>query len=194
MANIQHETLDTGNVHVPGYVQASDPGAVGAGKLWTDTSAGTGAWTTKMRNIANTGWEALGSSGYSGVQGVSGFSGISGAFGATGISGYSGKSGFSGNNPGTSGYSGISGFSGGTGVATYITSFIKSTLSASGILVVSHSLTKKYNIVQIYNENDRLILPDAVILTDANTLSVDLSSYYATFTGTWRVIVVSGAN
>ena len=53
MANVQHESLITANLHPPGYVQASDPGAVGAGKLWTDTSGGTGYWVTKMRNIAN---------------------------------------------------------------------------------------------------------------------------------------------
>jgi len=76
MADIQHNSLDSTNLHVPGYTQASDPGAIGAGKLWIDTSGGTGNWVTKVRNAANTDWEPAGgglaSSGYSGYSGYSG--------------------------------------------------------------------------------------------------------------------------
>jgi hypothetical protein len=42
------------------YVQASDPGAVGAGVWWIDTSGGTGAWKIKVRDIANAAWEESG--------------------------------------------------------------------------------------------------------------------------------------
>ena len=187
MANVQHETLITANVHVPGYVQGSDPGAVGAGKLWTDTSGGTGAWVTKMRNVGNTDWEVIGISGYSGL-GQSGYSGISGV-GISGLSGYSGVSGWSGENPGTSGYSGYS------GVAitySYVLPFVKVDTAPSGVLSVSHNLGTQYNIVQVFDDSNRLIVSDAVILTDANSLSIDLSSYYATMSGTWRVTVISG--
>lgn len=51
------------NLHKPGYIQSSDPGAIGAGKVWIDTTGGTGAWLYKVRNAADTGWETLGSSG-----------------------------------------------------------------------------------------------------------------------------------
>lgn len=52
-------SLQTGaNLHVPGYCQNSDPGAVGAGKYWIDTSGGTGAWILKIRNATNDGWES----------------------------------------------------------------------------------------------------------------------------------------
>ena len=188
MANVQHETLITANVHVPGYVQGSDPGGVGAGKLWTDTSGGTGFWVTKMRNIANTDWEPIGISGYSG-SGQSGYSGYSGNSGFLGLSGYSGISGWSGDNPGTSGYSGYS------GVAityTYILPFIKTAAAPSGVLSVTHNLASQYNVVQICDDSDRLIVPDAVIFTDANSLSVDLTSYYAAMSGTWQVVIISG--
>ena len=190
MANVQHESLITANVHVPGYVQGSDPGAVGAGKLWTDTSGGTGNWSTKMRNTANTGWEVIGISGYSGY-GASGYSGIN-AVGNDGASGYSGISGWSGANPGASGYSGISGFSGG-GAGTYKLAFVQADAAPSGILTVTHSLSSLYNVVQVYDDSNRMIIPDAVILTDANAMTVDLTSFYSTMTGTWWVVVISGA-
>lgn len=79
MADVQHSALSGTNLHVPGYVQSSDPGAVGAGILWIDTSGGTGNWVTKIRNVTNTGWEEAGAggSGVSGYSGVSGFSGVS---------------------------------------------------------------------------------------------------------------------
>ena len=190
MANVQHETLVTANLHPPGYLQGSDPGAVGAGKVWTDTSGGTGNWLTKIRNTGNTAWETLGTSGFSGYSGVSGYSGFTGNDGISGISGYSGWSGISGDNPGSSGYSGISGFSGAPG-ATYVLSFADGDLSGSGVLTVPHSLATQYNIVQIYNDSNRLIIPDAVILIDANSLTVDLESY-SPISNNWRVVVISG--
>lgn len=58
-----HKDIPVGadSSHPPGYVQAGDPGAVGANKVWIDTSGGTGNWLTKIRNAANGAWETLGS-------------------------------------------------------------------------------------------------------------------------------------
>lgn len=39
----------------PAYVQDTDPGAVGAGVFWTDTTVRP--WVVKIRNFADTGWE-----------------------------------------------------------------------------------------------------------------------------------------
>jgi len=189
MVNVQHNSLVTANLHPPGYIQGSDPGAVGAGILWTDTSGGTGNWTTLMRNIANTAWEIIGITGTSGYSGLSGYSGVTGI---NGTSGFSGTSGWSGNNPGSSGYSGLSGWSGFAGVSTFVLDFVKATIAPSGVLTVPHALATQYNAVQVYNQLDRLIIPDSVVLTDANSLTVDLSSFYDTFMGTWHVVVISG--
>lgn len=60
-----HKNLVDEELHVVGYVDSSDPGAVGAGMVWIDTSGGTGAWAMKIRNAADTGWETI-SSGSSG--------------------------------------------------------------------------------------------------------------------------------
>lgn len=59
MPGLEHATLTAEALHVPGYLQNSDPGAVGAGKQWTDTSQGTGRWITKVRNETNTDWETV---------------------------------------------------------------------------------------------------------------------------------------
>lgn len=57
-----HKDIPVGadSSHPPGYVQAGDPGAVGANKVWIDTSGGAGNWLTKIRNAANGAWETVG--------------------------------------------------------------------------------------------------------------------------------------
>jgi hypothetical protein len=44
-------------LHKPGYVQSDDPGAVGAGILWIDTTETY--WVAKIRNDADDGWETI---------------------------------------------------------------------------------------------------------------------------------------
>jgi len=83
MVDVQHSSMAGTDLHQPGYVQSSDPGAVGANIMWIDTSGGTGNWVTKVRNAADTGWEIAGA-GSDGVSGYSGFSGFSGAAGSGG--------------------------------------------------------------------------------------------------------------
>jgi hypothetical protein len=56
--NIYHYQLSGDDLHSPGYVQSTDPGAVGAGILWVDTSEGTGKWVVKIRNDEDDGWES----------------------------------------------------------------------------------------------------------------------------------------
>jgi hypothetical protein len=53
---IQHE--DATGIHKFAYVQALDPGAVGAYKGWVDTSNPTPV--LKVRNAVNSGWDSLG--------------------------------------------------------------------------------------------------------------------------------------
>jgi len=55
--SIFHSELTGANLHVPGYMQDIDPGAIGAGKYWIDTSQGSGKWILKVRNADNTDWE-----------------------------------------------------------------------------------------------------------------------------------------
>src|SRR4051812_47021321 len=54
----EHRDLPEDQVHVAGYVDTVDPGAVGAGKLWIDTSGTTP--TIKKRNAGDTDWDDLG--------------------------------------------------------------------------------------------------------------------------------------
>lgn len=76
MATIEHKNI-TGDdaVHPSAYVASSDPGAVGAGKHWIDTTGGTGAWVHKVRDAANTGWETIsgGGGGGSGLPELLGY-------------------------------------------------------------------------------------------------------------------------
>ena len=53
-----HKDATAANAHLIGYVQDADPGAVGAGKVWVDSTAGTGAWIFYVRNAADDGWES----------------------------------------------------------------------------------------------------------------------------------------
>lgn len=58
-----------------------------------------------------------------------------------------------------------------------------------GILTITHNLSNKYCIVQIFDNSDIMILPDTITLIDTSSLTIDLTSY-GVITGTWNVIVV----
>ncbi|MFW6173859.1 MAG: hypothetical protein ACOC5T_08955, partial [Elusimicrobiota bacterium] len=54
-----HKNLTSTDLHVPGYIQDSDPGEVGSGILWIDTSGGSTNWSVKIRNSTDTAWELV---------------------------------------------------------------------------------------------------------------------------------------
>lgn len=83
-----HVDLVAASIHVIGFVQAGDPGAVGAGKVWIDTSGGAGNWLNKVRDLANAAWESVGGGG--GAQGDTGATGDTGSQGDTGTQGDTG--------------------------------------------------------------------------------------------------------
>lgn len=58
MPTFNHANLTDAELHLPGYVSSSDPGAVTNGMLWIDTSGGAGAYVAKIRKTG--GWEELG--------------------------------------------------------------------------------------------------------------------------------------
>jgi hypothetical protein len=62
----------------------------------------------------------------------------------------------------------------------------------AGILTITHNLAKKYCIIQIFDNSDKLISPDDITLTDTNNSSVDLSSFGA-LAGTWHALVMGVA-
>lgn len=39
-----------------GFMGSFDPGAIGAGRYWVDTSPGGGSFVLRQRNAANTAW------------------------------------------------------------------------------------------------------------------------------------------
>ena len=88
----------------------------------------------------------------------------------------------------------LSGGGGGGGTtllgAGYSVEFTSADLTV-GVLTVSHNLLYKWNMVQIFDNNDVEVIPDGVTLVDLNTLTVDLSSF-SPITGTWHAIVACG--
>ena len=52
-----HRDLVDINLHAVGVISDTDPGAIGAGKMWIDSSAGPGNWVFLVRNQANDAWE-----------------------------------------------------------------------------------------------------------------------------------------
>lgn len=73
----------------------------------------------------------------------------------------------------------------------YTDDFVDGDLNASNILVVNHNLNAQYVNVSVYDDADKLIIPDEVIATSPGTVEVDLSSF-RTLAGTWHVFVASG--
>ena len=71
----------------------------------------------------------------------------------------------------------------------YRDSFIDSDLDVYNSLNVTHSLSKQYVTVKVFDNNNNEIEPDNIKATDANHVTIDLKSH-ATLTGTWNVVVV----
>ena len=70
MTDKLHKDFIDSDLHVASVIGSSDPGAVGAGKQWVDTTDGTGLWVLKTRNEANTGWLFTPSGGLTPLMGV----------------------------------------------------------------------------------------------------------------------------
>jgi len=64
--------------------------------------------------------------------------------------------------------------------------FVDADLTAA-ILSYTHNLGQKYVNVLIFDDADKLVLPDEIIPQDVNTVNVDLTSL--TVTGTWTIRV-----
>lgn len=71
---------------------------------------------------------------------------------------------------------------------TFTDTFVNDDLSSSNVLTVTHNLAQTLCLVEIYDNNNKKINPDDIILVNTNSLTIDLSSF-APLTGTWNVIV-----
>jgi len=69
----------------------------------------------------------------------------------------------------------------------YSNSFDELDLS-SGLITFTHNFGNQFNIVQVYDENNQLIIPDEITSTDENNTQIDLSSF-SPLSGTWNIII-----
>jgi hypothetical protein len=73
-----------------------------------------------------------------------------------------------------------------TGINLGVPGFTQ-TFTSGTSLVVNHNLNSQYLNVTVFDENDIVIIPDNITATDANTMTIDVSSF--TVAATWRVVV-----
>lgn len=87
MTTFIHKNLTGADaVHPAAFVQATDPGTVGANLWWVDTSSPP-PYLLKLRNATNTGWNAFGATGATGTPGATGPQGPTGSTGPIGTPG-----------------------------------------------------------------------------------------------------------
>jgi len=75
-----------------------------------------------------------------------------------------------------------------TDATNYTTAFTNSDLS-SGVLTVTHNFGHQYVQVQVFDENDEKVDPDAIDCSAINSLTIDLTTF-GTISGTWHVVVL----
>ena len=76
---------------------------------------------------------------------------------------------------------------GGAG-ASFTQSFTNASLTAS-ILTVTHSLGSQYVVVGVFDNNDKMVIPDEITATSTTVTTIDFTSF-GTLAGTWNVRVV----
>ena len=74
-----------------------------------------------------------------------------------------------------------------TRASIYRLAFTNSNL-VSGSLAVAHNLGNQIVTVQVFDNTNNLIVPDSVVLTDANDCQIVLTSF-GTLTGTYNLII-----
>ena len=57
-----------------------------------------------------------------------------------------------------------------------------------GKVIIDHDMLRKYVQVSIYDENDKMIMPDEIRLLDDNSFELDLTSYGPNVIN-WNVVV-----
>ena len=70
--------------------------------------------------------------------------------------------------------------------ATYRLSFTSENL-ANNVITISHNLGVDFPIAQLWSNGRKLVVPDDVQSVDANTITMDLSSF--TVSGTWTAVI-----
>lgn len=74
-------------------------------------------------------------------------------------------------------------------VNSYLLSFQSGDLVSSQ-LIVQHNLRALYPMLVVYDESNKMVLPDEIIYLDEDRIQVDLTNLVATMTGRWHVKVI----
>lgn len=70
----------------------------------------------------------------------------------------------------------------------YRRSFVDVDLT-SGVLSVTHGLGQKYVNVTVYDENDKQIIPNEVLLQNTTQLQIDFTGFNV-ISGTWNLVII----
>jgi len=70
---------------------------------------------------------------------------------------------------------------------TFQQAFVNADLVAN-VLTVVHGLGNQYNIVQVYDDTNKMIIPDQVSAVGVNTTDIDLTSF-SPIVGTWYAVI-----
>ncbi len=70
----------------------------------------------------------------------------------------------------------------------YRTSFANANL-VGGMLTVNHNIGQQFVQVTVFDENNRVVVPDEITMTNSTTTTIDFTSF-STIAGTWNVMVI----
>ena len=155
--------------------------------------------TYKVRVISGSGPQgdtgstgATGDTGPTGPTGADGDTGATGTDGATGDTGPTGPTGATGDT-GPTGPTGADGADGATGVSgsAYKTTFVNGDLTTDTI-TITHSLGIEHPLVEVYDNDDKIVWPTEIVYLTTNTVSLDFTGM-TPLTGTYKVRVISGS-
>lgn len=201
--------MDIGNTNVRGTLTLSaDPTVAlgGATKRYVDNGvsnatqiAGTGlalSGKTFSINVSNTTTAVVSSNVVVRSSGVNGQvllssanAGVEASWGALNLAQSNSVTGVLGlANGGTGGSNAVTARASLGVSGVYRTSFTNSNLTANAY-TLSHNLGQQFVSVSVFDNNNRIVLPDDITMTNSTSCSLDFTSFGA-LTGTWNVVAV----
>lgn len=82
---------------------------------------------------------------------------------------------------------------GGGGSANFTQTLVRNTDFTGATMTVTHSLGKRFNVVTVYDDTGKMIIPDEIIATNTTSCVIELNLTLFGYSNNFTVVIAPGA-